>query len=122
MLLRTTVSTHSYLAQEATTKNYTSITCGFPCIFSYAAPPSRVLWETHTPRSQGLSYSPLGFSSHKTILKLSTSHPWTKSSYLVQYPASLQEECTHYTYTRDTSDPIHGHKPQNRIQVCTNIQ
>lgn len=76
----------------------------------------------HTPRSQGLSYSPLGFSSRNTIVKLSTSHPWAKSSYPVQYPAPLWEERTHYTHTRDTSDPTRGHKPQNRTQVCTNIQ
>lgn len=62
------------------------------------------------------------FLLHITILKLSTSHPWAKSSYLVQYPASLQEEHTNHIYTRDTSDPIHGQKSQNRTQVCINIQ
>lgn len=63
MFLGTALSTCTYLAQEVTTINHTFITHAVPFLFSYTAPPSRVLWEPHTPRSQGLSHSPSGFSS-----------------------------------------------------------
>lgn len=104
MFLRATVSTRSYLAQEeATTINYTFIMCGFPFIFSYAAPASRVLRETHTPRSQGLLHDirlffcKIQFSSFPLVILgpspavlFSIQHPSKRNAHTAVTPETLQ--------------------------------